>query len=147
MMTSDEKTVVPALLKYVRSDMFTFGNLSNNVKLTVPSATTITNDDATSSDSDLSWKSVISYLPLEFYRLIESYPNIYTTEAFDPKYIRNPKLCAYERYETTNMWRPLMILNRCPSITEFNFKFIRYYNIEIFSRVLSVLIARSQNHE
>lgn len=151
MMTSDEKTVVPALLKYIRSDLFTFGNLSKNVKLTVPSSTSIiTNDtliETSDSDSSVSWESVVSYLPLEYYRLIESYPNIYTTEAFDKRYIRNPKLCAYERYDTTNMWRPLMILNRCPSITQFDFKLIRYYNIEIFAKILSVLIARSQHHE
>lgn len=151
MMTSDEKTVVPALLKYIRSDLFAFGNLSKNVKLTVPSTTSIiTNDsliDTDTTNPSMSWNAVVSYLPLEFFRLIESYPNIYTTEAFDPKYIRNPKKCAYDRYQTTNMWRPLMVLNRCPSITQFNFKFIRYYDTEIFPKVLSVLIARAQNHE
>lgn len=147
-MTSDEKTVVPALLNYIRSDLFTFGNLSSNVTLTIPSETTIVKDDELIEDEDnpsTSWKSVISYLPLEFYRLIESYPNMVTTEEFDKKYIRNPKMCAYERYGSTNMWRPLMILNRCPTINDFNFdKFIRYYNITTFSNVLSVIISRAQ---
>lgn len=152
MMTSDEKTVVPALLKYVQSDLFTFGNLSNNVKLTVPtSGTTAIKQDGTlispnsgNQVSSVTWQAVVSYLPLEFFRIIESYPNIYTTEVFDKRYIRNPKLCAYERYETTNMWRPLMILNRCPSITRFDFEYIRYFNIQNFSRIMNVLIARSQ---
>ena len=147
-MTSDEKTVVPALLNYIRSDLFTFGNLSSNVTLTVPSETTIVKADELIEDEDnpsTSWKSVISYLPLDFYRLIESYPNMVTTEEFDKKYIRNPKMCAYERYGSTNMWRPLMILNRCPTINDFNFdKFIRYYNITTFSNVLSVIISRAQ---
>lgn len=147
-MTSDEKTVVPALLNYIRSDLFTFGNLSSNVTLTIPSETTIVKADELIEDENnpsTSWKSVISYLPLEFYRLIESYPNMVTTEEFDKKYIRNPKMCAYERYGSTNMWRPLMILNRCPTINDFNFdKFIRYYNITTFSNVLSVIISRAQ---
>jgi hypothetical protein len=90
------------------------------------------------------WDVVISYLPLKFYRILESYPDMYTLEEFDEKYARNPKLCAYDRYGLTNMWRPLMILNRCPSIARFNFKFIRYYNIEKFTSVLAVLIARCQ---
>lgn len=151
-MTSDEKTVVPALLNYIRSDLFTFGNLSSNVTLTIPSDTSIVKDDGTLIDDadnpSVSWKSVISYLPLEFYRLIESYPDMVVTEKFDKRYIRNPKLCAYERYGSTNMWRALMILNRCPTISDFNFdKFIRYYNISTFSNVLSVIISRAQQHE
>jgi hypothetical protein len=89
------------------------------------------------------WEAVISYLPLEFFRLIESFPDMYTIEKFDVKYNQNPKMCAYDRYGTTNMWRPLMILNRCPSITRFNFQFIKYYNIERLTSVLSVLIARN----
>ena len=154
MMTSDEKTVVPALLKYVQSGLFTFGNLSNNVKLTVPQSGTsaikkdgtLINPNSGNDVSSISWQAVVSYLPLEFFRIIESFPNIYTTEVFDKKYIRNPKLCAYERYETTNMWRPLMILNRCPSITQFDFEYIRYFNIQNFTKILNVLIARSQSH-
>jgi len=154
MMTSDEKTVVPALLKYVQSDLFTFGNLAECVKLTVPTeSTSVTKKDGTlistnsgNQVSSIAWQAVVNYLPLEFFRIIESYPNIYTTEVFDKRYIRNPKLCAYERYETTNMWRPLMILNRCPSITQFDFEYIRYFNIQSFSRIMNVLIARAQSH-
>ena len=70
-----------------------------------------------------------------------------TIEKFDRKYARNPKLCAYERYGMTNMWRPLMILNRCPTITRFSFQFIKYYNIEKLAEVLSVLMARVNNDE
>lgn len=148
MMTSDAKSVVPALLDYNRSDLFTFENLSKNVKLIIPSKKSIVNANGEIIQTDsvnVSWESVISLLPLEFYRIIESYPNMYTTEKFDKKYIRNPKKCAYDRYESTNMWRPLMILNRCPTIAHFDFEYIRYYNITIFSKILSVLISRSQN--
>lgn len=149
-MTSDEKTVVPALLRYIRSDLFSFGNLSSNVTLTLPSDTSILKEDGTFIEGDnvTKWNSVISFLPLEFYRIIESYPNMISTESFDKRYIRNPKLCAYEKYGSTNMWRPLMILNRCPTIADFNFdKFIRYYNITTFSNVLSVIISRAQRYE
>lgn len=90
----------------------------------------------------MKWYSVIDYLPLRFYRVLESYPDMYTIESFDQRYRRNPKLCAYEKYDLTNMWRPLMILNRCPSIMQFDFQYIRYYNITVFSEVLSVLISR-----
>lgn len=140
MMTSDMKTVVPSLIEYINSDLFTLENISSSTILTVPDSTNI-------DGSIAEWETIISYLPLKFYRLIESYPDIYTIEDFDKKYIRNPKLCAYDRYGSTNMWRPLMILNRCPSITKFNFEFIRYYNITIFSNILSVLISRVQNNE
>ena len=92
------------------------------------------------------WNVIISYLPLKFYRIIESYPDIYSYEEFDRKYTRNPKMCAYERYGTTNMWRPLMILNRCPNITKFDFKYIRYYDINVFTKILSILISRVQNN-
>lgn len=152
MMTSEEKTAVPALLKYIRSDLFTFGNLSNSVQLIIPSTSAIIKDntiiETNKNNPSVSWKSVVSYLPLEFYRMIESYPDMVVTEEFDKRYIRNPKMCAYERYETTNMWRPLMILNRCPTIYQFNFdKFIRYYNITTFSNLLSVLISRAQDND
>lgn len=151
-MTSEEKTAVPALLKYIRSDLFTFGNLSNSVQLIIPSTSAIIKDntiiETNKNNPSVSWKSVVSYLPLEFYRMIESYPDMVVTEEFDKRYIRNPKMCAYERYETTNMWRPLMILNRCPTIYQFNFdKFIRYYNITTFSNLLSVLISRAQDND
>lgn len=140
-MTSDEMTLLPSLLKYIRSDLFTLGNISSSITLTTNT------DEQQEVEDELNshrWESVISYLPLEFFRLIESYPDMYTVEKFDPKYVRNPKLCAYDRYGSTNMWRPLMILNRCPTITRFNFPFIRYYNIERFSSILSVLIVRCQ---
>lgn len=93
------------------------------------------------------WNVIVSYLPLRFYQIIESYPDIYTYEEFDKKYIRNPKMCAFEKYGTTNMWRPLMILNRCPTINRFDFEFIRYFDINVLTKVLSVLIARVQNNE
>lgn len=127
-MTSDEKTRVQDLLQLERSDLFTFQNIAKSVQLSTP-------------DSE-PWYAVVEMLPLEFYRIIEGIPNMYTTEKFDPKYIRNPKMCAYDRYGTTNMWRPLMILNRCPSITMFNFEYIRYFNIERFQRIMSILMAR-----
>lgn len=138
-MTSDEKTLVPSLLKYIRSDLFTLGNISTKVQLSLDEEKLV--NDVLNSHT---WEAVVSYLPLEYFRLIESYPDMYTLEKFDLKYARNPKLCAYERYGSTNMWRPLMILNRCPTITRFNFPFIRYYNIEKFSTVLAVLIVRCQ---
>ena len=145
MMTSDVKTLVPSLIDYINSDLFTLENISSSVILQKQN-----DEDSNSQQDDVNasqWEAVINYLPLRFYQIIESYPNMYTIEEFDKKYLRNPKLCAYERYETTNMWRPLMILNRCPTISRFDFKFIRYYNIKTFSRVLSVLISRVQNNE
>ena len=145
MMTSDVKTLVPSLIDYINSDLFTLHNISSSVILQKQN-----DEDSNSQQDDVNasqWEAVINYLPLRFYQIIESYPNMYTIEEFDKKYLRNPKLCAYERYETTNMWRPLMILNRCPTISRFDFKFIRYYNIKTFSRVLSVLISRVQNNE
>ena len=145
MMTSDVKTLVPSLIDYINSDLFTLENISSSVILQQQN-----DEDSNSQKDDVNasqWEDVINYLPLRFYQIIESYPNMYTIEEFDKKYLRNPKLCAYERYDTTNMWRPLMILNRCPTISRFDFKFIRYYNIKTFSRVLSVLISRVQNNE
>jgi len=136
-MTSDEMTLLPSLLKYIESDLFTFKNISSSVLLEAPTKDILGND--------AKWEAVVSYLPLKFYRIINSITDMITIEDFDPKYIRNPKLCAYERYGSTNMWRPLMILNRCPTIMDFNFKFIRYYNIEKFSNILSVLISRVQS--
>lgn len=145
MMTSDVKTLVPSLIDYINSDLFTLENISSSVILQKQN-----DEDSNSQKDDVNasqWEAVINYLPLRFYQIIESYPNMYTIEEFNKKYLRNPKLCAYERYDTTNMWRPLMILNRCPTISRFDFKFIRYYNIKTFSRVLSVLISRVQNNE
>lgn len=137
-MTSDEKTYIPSLLANIRSDLFTLDNISKSVRLV--------QEDELRQDDEIDakrWDAVISYLPLDFFRLIESFPDMYTVEKFDVKYNQNPKMCAYDRYGTTNMWRPLMILNRCPSITRFNFQFIKYYNIERLTSVLSVLIARN----
>lgn len=130
-MTSDEKTLLSSLLSLEQSDLFTFSNITNSVKLTIP--------------NDESWEAVINMLPLEYYRIIESIPDMYMIEEFDKKYIRNPKLCAYERYGTTNMWRPLLILNRCPTISRFNFDYIRYFNIEKFTNAISLLMSRKQD--
>ena len=138
MMTSDEKTLLPSLIQYINSDLFTLDNISSSVKLSVPAKNT---DNISNS-----WETVISYLPLRFYRIIESIPNMYTIEEFDKKYIRNPKRCAYDRYGSTNMWRPLMILNKCPNINKFDFDFIRYYDITKFSEIINVLISRVQNN-
>jgi hypothetical protein len=139
-MTSDEKTYIPSLIANIRSDLFTLDNISKSVRLSQEESFRV-DDDIDAKQ----WDTVISYLPLEFFRLIESFPDMYTTEVFDVKYAQNPKLCAYDRYGTTNMWRPLMILNRCPAIQRFNFSFIKYYNIERLTSVLSVLIARNES--
>jgi hypothetical protein len=128
-MTSEEKTLVRELIKLERSDLFTFQNVTTSVKLTNP-------------DSEQSWYAVIDMLPLQFYRIIEGIPDMYTVEKFDKKYVRNPKKCAYDRYGMTNMWRPLMILNRCPSINVFDFEYIRYFNIEKLQSIMSVLMSR-----
>ena len=138
MMTSDQKTLVPSLLKYIDSDLFTFDNISSSVTLVA--------NEPDILDNDLSkWDVVVSQLPLKFFDVINDIDGISTIEKFDSKYIRNPKKCAYERYGSTNMWRPLMILNKCPTIMDFNFKYIKYYNIEKFTNILSVLISRVQS--
>lgn len=134
-MTSDQKTLIPSLISYINSDLFTLSNISDEVTLEVQK----------DNDTLNQWDVIISYLPLKFYRIIESYPDIYSYEEFDKKYIRNPKMCAYDRYGTTNMWRPLMILNRCPSITRFDFPYIKYFNINALQSIISVLISRVQN--
>ena len=138
-MTSDEKTLLPSLLNYINSDLFTFDNIASSI--------TLVKDSDNISLADEKWDVGINYLPLKFYRIIDSITDIYVIEEFDKKYIRNPKMCAYERYGSTNMWRPLMILNRCPTIMDFNFKFIRYYDIEKFTNILSVLISRVEGSE
>lgn len=145
MMTSDEKTLIPSLINYINSDLFTLENISSEVTLEVQKYDKNEQDEVELFSKE--WGVIISYLPLKFYRIIESYPDIYTYEEFDKKYIRNPKMCAYERYGSTNMWRPLMILNRCPTITRFDFQFIKYFNITTFTSVLSVLISRVRNSE
>ena len=138
MMTSDQKTLVPSLLKYIDSDLFTFDNISSSVTLVADEPDILGNDIS-------KWDVVVSQLPLKFFNFINDISGISTVEDFDPKYIRNPKKCAYERYGSTNMWRPLMILNKCPTIMDFNFKYIKYYNIEKFTNILSVLISRVQS--
>lgn len=136
MMDSDQKTLLPSLIEYINSDLFTLDNISSSETLQVQN-----------TDGSLAkWDAVISYLPLKFFQIIESYPDMYTTEVFDKKYKRNPKLCAYEKYDSTNMWRPLMILNRCPNIRFFDFQFIRYYNIAKFTEILSVLMSTVQSN-
>lgn len=140
-MDSEIKTITPSLINYINSDLFTLQNISSSVNLSTPSEI-----DEISNDVK-KWEVVVDYLPLKFYRVIESYPDIYTLEKFDKKYIRNPKMCAYDRYGITNMWRPLMILNRCPSIMKFDFEYIRYFNISKFTSILSVLISRVKADE
>lgn len=135
-MTSDQKTLIPSLISYINSDLFTLSNISTEITLGIPKENDLSMDE---------WDAIVSYLPLRFYRIIESYPDIYSYEEFDRKYKRNPKMCAYDRYGTTNMWRPLMILNRCPSINRFDFPYIKYFNITAFQSILSVLISRVQN--
>ena len=136
-MDSEQKTTISSLIALNNSDLFTLKNISSSVVLSVDDEDNMMNR----------WEAIISMLPLEFFRIIESYPNMITIEKFDRKYACNPKLCAYERYGMTNMWRPLMILNRCPSITRFSFSFIKYYNVDKLAEVLSVLMARVNNNE
>lgn len=140
-MDSEIKTITPSLINYINSDLFTLQNISSSVNLLTP------NEIDEISNDVKKWEVVVDYLPLKFYRVIESYPDIYTLEKFDKKYIRNPKMCAYDRYGVTNMWRPLMILNRCPSIMKFDFEYIRYFNISKFTSILSVLISRVKADE
>lgn len=144
-MTSDQKTLIPSLLNYINSDLFTLKNISQEITLAKERIVTDENNDQKAIMDK--WNVIISYLPLRFYQIIESYPDIYTYEEFDKKYIRNPKMCAYDKYGTTNMWRPLMILNRCPTINRFNFEYIRHYDINLFTKILSILVSRVQNNE
>lgn len=138
MMTSEIKTLMPSLINYIKSDLFTFENISSNITLEISTPDILENDMS-------KWDIVISYLPLKFFNIIESIPDMIITEEFDDKkYLRNPKKCAYDKYGLTNMWRPLMILNKCPRIQDFDFKFIKYYNIEKFTNILSILISRIQ---
>lgn len=137
-MTSEIKTLMPSLINYIKSDLFTFENISSNITLEISTPDILENDMS-------KWDIVISYLPLKFFNIIESIPDMIITEEFnDKKYLRNPKKCAYDKYGLTNMWRPLMILNKCPRIQDFDFKFIKYYNIEKFTNILSILISRIQ---
>lgn len=146
MMNSEIKTLVPSLITDIHADLFTLDNISDSATLEIPKlSTTIAYDGTISDVTEIlsKWDVVVKTLPLDYIKLIENYPDIYTTEKFDKKYIHNPKRCSYDRYGLTNMWRPLMALNRCPSITKFNFEYIRYYNITVFSQLMSVLIARN----
>lgn len=131
MMTSDEKTLLPSLLSYSKSDLFTIKNISSPATLKIET-----------EDEIKKWDFIVTYLPMEFANMIESYPNMYNIEKFNKKYMQNPKMCAYEKYGITNMWRPLMILNRCPTIMDFNFDYIRYFNMNEFQKVMTVLISR-----
>ena len=138
LMTSEVKTLVPSLINYIKSDLFTFDNISSSITLETSTPDILENDIS-------QWDIVISYLPLEFFNLIESISDMIVIEEFDSKkYLRNPKKCAYDRYGLTNMWRPLMILNKCPTIQDFDFKYIKYYNSEKFTNILSILISRIQ---
>ena len=125
-MTSDEKTLLPSLLNLIRSDLFTFKNITSSVTL-------IANEDDILGNLS-GWGAVVSMMPLEFFDIINSIEDMVTIEKFDKKYIRNPK-----------MWRPLMILNKCPTIMNFDFEYIRYYNIEKLSNIISVLVSRVQS--
>ena len=136
-MTSDQKTLLPSLINLIRSDLFTFRNITSSTTLIVNEQDILGNLSG--------WEAVISMMPLEFFDVINSIEGITTIEEFDKKYIRNPKMCAYDRYGTTNMWRPLMILNKCPTIMNFDFEYIRYYNIEKLSNIISVLVSRVQS--
>jgi hypothetical protein len=143
MMNSDVKTLVPSLLEFINSDLFTLENLSTSVKLS-----TVNTDDARKKCE--SWMTITEFLPLKFYALLETCPDMIVTEKFDKRFIRAPKAYAFEKYGLTNMWRPIMILNKCPDIKRFgvgNFEYIRCYNITAFSELMSVLIARVQNGE
>lgn len=151
-MTSDEKTYLPSLLQLIKSDLFTFKNISSSITLEVPDSgmDLIPSSDSEYAKADVEkfkegtskWEAVVKYLPLEFFDIINSIDGMVQVEKFDTKYIRNPKMCAYDKYGTTNMWRPIMILNRCPRIQDFSFNYIKYYNIEKFSNVISLLMTR-----
>ena len=145
-MTSDEKTSIASLLQYINSDLYTIGNISENITLTVPRDK---NDKMVDSYiAPNQWEIITKYLPLDFYEMLHSYntnSRLYRYEDFDPKYNYNPKRYAYDKYGLTNMWRPIMILNKCPTILDFKFKRIRYYDMSELTRLMSVLISRAQH--
>lgn len=150
-MTSDEKTSVSSLMNYIHSDLFTIGNISKSVTL----QTNQTEPMVNGYQPPNSWEAVINYLPLEFFEMIESYNAIntpttrmYSVEKFDKtKYTCNPKKYAYDKYGLTNMWRPIMILNKCPSIIDFDMDYIKYYDMTNFSKIMSIFISRMQHSE
>lgn len=148
-----------SLLNYINSDLYTIGNISKKVVLNVP-PTEIISEELKSKGWDWTppnkWETIIQYLPLEYFSLIESYNDrptdsrlkMYDIEEFDSvKYACNPKKYAYDKYGITNMWRPIMILNKCTSIVDFDFKYIKYYDINNFSRLMSILISRMQHSD
>jgi hypothetical protein len=148
-MTSDEKTSISSLLKYINSDLYTIGNISESITLTVPRRKEEEMVDNYISPNQ--WEVIIKYLPLEFYEMLNSYNSngkLFRYEDFDEKkYSYHPKRYAYDKYGLTNMWRPIMILNKCPSILDFKFERIRYYDMTELTKLMSVLISRAQHSE
>lgn len=150
-MTSDEMTSVSSLMNYVHSDLFMLGNISKSVTLQKPQ----TEQMVDGYQPPNTWEAVISYLPLDFFEMIESYNalssttmKMYQVEKFDKaKYRCNPKKYAYDKYGLTNMWRPIMILNKCQSILDFDMEYIKYYDMTNFSKIMSVFISRMQHSE
>lgn len=132
MMTSDVKTNLSSLINHQRSDMFSIDNISSLKTVSIQ------------GDSNIEFEVNMNLIPMEFYRLIESRPNMFTVEKFDKKFMYDPKGCAYARYGITNLWRPLLILNRCRSAMDFNLDRIRYFNIENLSDIMAILIGRKQ---
>ena len=145
-MTSDEMTSISSLLRYINSDLYTIGNISESVTLTVPRTKEEQMVDYYIQPNQ--WEAITKYLPLEFYEMLNSYNTngrLYRYEEFDHKYNYNPKRYAYDKYGLTNMWRPIMLLNKCPSILDFKFERIRYYDMTELTKIMSVLISRAQH--
>jgi len=144
MMTSEQKTSISSLMDYINSDLYAIGNISNTTTLTVPQTEQLRGTYLPPNK----WEIVLNYIPLEFFQLIQTYDeygNMINYEPFDQaKYKHNPKLYAFDKYGLTNMWRPIMILNRCPSILDFDFKIIRYFDIKNFSMLMAILISRME---
>ena len=86
-MNSEIKTLLPSLINYINSDLFTLSSISSSITLSTQES---------SSDDKHSWDAVVSYLPLKFYRIIESYPNMITYESFNKK---RKKQIAFEEYD------------------------------------------------
>ena len=85
MMTSDQKTLVPSLIKFINSDLFTFKNISSSVTL-------VANEPDIEGNDLSKWDVVISQLPLKFFDIINSIDDISTTENFDLKYVCGAQL-------------------------------------------------------
>ena len=77
-MDSETKTLLPSLLSYINSDLFSFSSISTSMEFNKA-------DDVDPTLID-KWAAVISYLPLKFYQVIESYPDMIQWEEFDKKY-------------------------------------------------------------